>query len=156
MHGERAAQFEQPIGDQGQIYTFIPTRTAPLIGTVQNDGSIRTVYSNPDAAPIHAPIRPVTHARLPPLQSNAAKRAEARARTRPSADEQLIARLQESPHERRRRELEAQVRATVGPLNPEQRKRKRKLATAAEKRRKLTGELECVASNCMLTRPKGA
>ncbi|KAJ7725580.1 hypothetical protein B0H16DRAFT_1471824, partial [Mycena metata] len=133
---QRASRYDQPIGDQGQIYTFIPTRAAPLIGTIQNDGSILTKDSDPDAAPIDAPVRPITHASLPHFQSNAARRAEALVRARPSTDEQLLARLGESSHERRRRQLEQQIRSTLRPLRPEQRRRKRKLAAAAEQREK--------------------
>ncbi|KAJ7027743.1 hypothetical protein C8F04DRAFT_1189300 [Mycena alexandri] len=131
-HRQRAARevrpiiVDQPTGDQGRIYTFIPTRAAPLVGTIQNDGRLLMKYDA--SGPSITPVRPITHARLPGLQSRAAQDAEVRRRTAPSSDEQLLARLKMSPVERRRLELQAQLRSAFGPLSREQHRRKLKLA----------------------------
>jgi hypothetical protein len=125
-----------PVTEQGQIWTFIPTRSRPSVGTVQNDGSI--LYTTPEpergAALDFRPAPSSAHASgsssYRPHRSAATQRAEARLRTRPSEDEQLLARLQETPQERRRRQLAEQLRSTMKPLPKEQRCRKKKAAAA--------------------------
>ncbi|KAJ7839064.1 hypothetical protein B0H13DRAFT_1911453 [Mycena leptocephala] len=126
-----------PVTEQGQIWTFVPTRSQPSVGTVQNDG--RIVYTMPEPATGAAldfrPAPSSAHASgsggYRSLRSAATQRAEARLRARPSEDEQLLARLQETPQERRRRQLEEQLRGTMKPLPKEQRRRKKAAAVKA-------------------------
>ncbi|KAJ7726343.1 hypothetical protein B0H16DRAFT_1471393 [Mycena metata] len=121
---------DQPNGDQGLVYTFIPTRTSPLIGVIQNDGRLLVTDSDPTAPSIPA-VHPLTRAPRMPFISSAAKRAEARHRTRPTPEEELLVLLQQTPEERRRREVQAQLRSAVRPMTREERKKKKALAAAA-------------------------
>ncbi|KAJ7155745.1 hypothetical protein C8R46DRAFT_1041101 [Mycena filopes] len=127
------AQFDPPVGDQGRIYTFILTRTAPLLGAVQNDGRFLMTTSDPSAPRLAPGPRPLFHAPPLPFQSNAAKRAQAAQLARPSPEDELLARLRQTPEQRRRRELRSQIHKAVGPLEPAQ--REKKVALAAKQKR---------------------
>jgi hypothetical protein len=114
-----------PVGEQGQIWTFIPTRSRPSVGTVQNDGRISYMTPEPetgtalDFRPASSSAHASSSSSYRPHRSAATQRAEARLRARPSEDERLLARLQESSQERRRCQLEEQLRGTMKPLPKE-------------------------------------
>ncbi|KAJ7667884.1 hypothetical protein DFH06DRAFT_1126575 [Mycena polygramma] len=123
--------FDNPAagGDQGQVYTFVPTRATPIVGTIQNDG--RLLYSSSEPAPNSTPpplSNETRRARKERPRPAAVQRAEARLLSRPSADEALLARLREKPEERRRREMQEQLRGVVRPLTKDQRRRKAALS----------------------------
>ncbi|KAJ7116150.1 hypothetical protein C8R43DRAFT_960997 [Mycena crocata] len=109
-----------PLHDQAPIYAFDRTRPTCSIGTVQTNGSIVWEAHRLAASPLSGrssrdPAAAHHPAQLQPVPAqHVAARAAAILRARPSADEQLLARLQEDPETRRHR----QFRETYAPAWP--------------------------------------
>lgn len=77
--------------DHGLVYTFTPTRAAPFIAVVQNDGRLLNINDRLPAAVL--PMPPPPPKPKAPKPSAAALRAKALLDARPTKDEELLARF---------------------------------------------------------------
>ncbi|KAJ7178678.1 hypothetical protein C8R43DRAFT_1118050 [Mycena crocata] len=107
-----------------EIYTFIPNRAKPIISTMQSNGRIVSNYTRSDEAATSSS----SPSSSPPVarggttssgsRSDVARRAQRILAARPSADEVLLARLQETTEQRdkrKRKEFNAGIRKRLGP-----------------------------------------
>ncbi|KAJ7178656.1 hypothetical protein C8R43DRAFT_942280 [Mycena crocata] len=114
-----------PLHDQAPIYNLDRTRPIVTIGTVQTNGGIvwRPLTSAPAAAAAPpSPPSTITSALAvaADVYNRPARRIAAKAaailRSRPSDDEQLLARLKEDPDARRHRQFREEYRAMIPPI----------------------------------------
>ncbi|KAJ7190915.1 hypothetical protein GGX14DRAFT_407561 [Mycena pura] len=103
--------FLPSLHDASAVYTFNQLRAAPDVSFVQHDGrripsSDTTIFATPLSTATTVPPKTIPQHR----KSRTTERVEHIIQARPTSDEVLLARFQESPEERRRRQLQEQLR----------------------------------------------